>query len=189
MAAWIQIFCTRSLAEVTPDQILAGIDAADWWTIAEYNGIDDEAIVDAALKYLKITSPRHQEAGKHRLRLFYRPARLRQVEIERWTDAALVADEVKEARESLARVRNLGAVKVRELLPRVLETVGIELGWDQLDGDMAAVLAYEVARWLAHTGKGILRDHNGTWWGVTRGGALRLWVSNATSGRQRRRNP
>ena len=52
------------------------------------------------------------------------------------------------------------------------ETVGIELGWEQLDG-MAVVLAYEVARWLAHVGKGLVKDHDDQWWGLTRGGAYK----------------
>jgi hypothetical protein len=171
MAAWILLYCKRSLSEVTPEQVRAGIDEADWWTLAEGYGIEDEAAVNAALKYLRIKEL-SREAGKVRWRLFYRPARLRQIDIERWTDPSLVAEEVQEERPSLARMRKPAAKIIREHLAAVQETVGIEMGWDQLEG-MPVVLAYEVARWLAHVGKGLIKDHDDHWWGLTRGGAYK----------------
>ena len=108
MSAWATIFCKRSLADVTPEQVLAGIDDADWWTLAEFYGIDDEAVVDAALKYLRIEELPDDDPGKHLWELHYRPNRpagVRQIRIERWSDPSLVVDEATEARQSLARVR------------------------------------------------------------------------------------
>jgi hypothetical protein len=169
MAAWIVLYCRRSLDGVTPEEVLAGIDDADWWTLAEFHGIEDEAVVDRALKHLRIKEVPGDEAGKHRWDLYYRPRGRRQIAIERWTDPSLVAKEVLASRQELARVRKPGAKVVREHLPRVRETVGIDLGWPQLE-DMAVVLAYEVARWTAHVGKALIEDHDGGWWRLTRKG-------------------
>jgi hypothetical protein len=46
------------------------------------------------------------------------------------------------------------------------------LGWDQLEG-MAVVLAYEMARWLAHYARGWIEDHEDQWWALTRTGHYR----------------
>jgi hypothetical protein len=175
MSAWVMIYCKRSLADVTPQQVLAGIDDADWWTLPEIYGIEDEAVVDAALKHLRIKAFPDDEPGKHLWELHYRPNRprgVRQVQIERYSDPSLVAEEVQEERRALSRARKPDAKLIREHLAKVRETVGIELGWDQLD-TMAAVLAYEVATWLARVGSGLINDHNDHWWRLTRGGTAK----------------
>jgi hypothetical protein len=172
MAAWVVLYCQRSLADVTPEQVLAGIDDADWWTLAEDYGFEDEKVVNAAVKRLRIKELPGDDSGQYRWELQYRPRGRRQIGIERWTNPVLVADEMRTAREALARVRKPGARTVREHLARVRETVGIELGWDQLE-DIAVVFAFEVARWLAHAGKGLIEDYNDEWWGLTRGGAYK----------------
>jgi len=54
MAAWITVFCKRSLAGAIPEQVQKCVDDADWWTLAEGYGIEDEEVVNAALDHFRI---------------------------------------------------------------------------------------------------------------------------------------
>jgi hypothetical protein len=174
MAAAITIYCKRSLAGSIPEQIRACVDAADWWTLAEGYGIDDEAVVNAALDHFRI-EPQATDLGEA-YRVHYRPEGQRQIDVWRWTDAEEVAEELAGAREELTRARRAGARGLREHLAGAKEVVRIDLRWGQLKG-MAVVLAYEITRWLAHGARGCIRDHEGQWWVLTRRGAYKLILS------------
>ena len=47
MAIRYTVYCTKSVAQVTPKQLLDGVQVADLHTIAENDDIPDDVIVDA----------------------------------------------------------------------------------------------------------------------------------------------
>lgn len=172
MAWWLTVYCRRPVSALAPELLLAGIQGrdsealagVDYWTLAEGFGIEDEAVVDAALDVLRVR-------GDEALGLLsgceisYRPeVDARPIVVHYWTDPARVAEELAEAEEgrspppgALARLR------------ASTEVVGIELGFSQLE-DMGIVIAYELARWLAQRGDGLVVDDDDRWMVVQDGG-------------------
>jgi hypothetical protein len=173
MAAWITVYCKRSLAGAIPDQIQRCVSEADWSTLAEGYGIEDEKTVRAALNHLRIESQDDRRGEAHCI--YYRrdrPKGCRQIECERWAEPAMVKQEVAQALVSLRGKRGGGVKRIREHLHKVIETVAFELGWDQLEG-VAVVLTYEMARCLAYYARGLIEDHEDQWWTLTRRGHYR----------------
>jgi len=173
MAWWLTVYCRRPVSALTPQQLLAGLRdqdreapaGVDYWTLAEHFGIEDEAVVDAALDVLRVRDA--SATGLDQLELSYRPdADARPIVVHCWTEPERVAEELEEAQE--------GRSPPPEALPRLRATkeiVGIELGFSQLE-DMGIVLAYELARWLVQKGKGLVVDDDDCWMTVDGGG----WV-------------
>jgi hypothetical protein len=163
MAAWLSVYCTRSVRKVTAAQLRKAIDDADIHTIAEGFGIDDDDVVDRALAHFRIERVTRQVGVKFRLR--YRHVRYRPVHIHLWVKAARVKTEREEALEQFEGIRGRGVGAVRRHLSRVVEVVAVELGWDQLE-DMGVVLGGQVAEFYAFVGAGLIRDQNDDWWTV-----------------------
>jgi hypothetical protein len=173
MAWWLTIYCRKPVSMLTPEQLLAGLRdedreapaGVDYWTLAEHYGIEDEAVVDAALDVLRVRGG--DTIGLDVVEVCYRPqVDARPIVVHCWTAPERVAEELQEAQEgrapppeALARLRT------------IREVVGIELGFSQLE-DMGIVLAYEVARWLTQKGDGVVVDDDDCWMAVEGGG----WV-------------
>jgi hypothetical protein len=172
MAWWLTVYCRKPVAALTPAQLLAGIRdedrsapaGVDYWTLAEHYDIEDEAVVDAALDVLRVRG-----AGATGLdcEVHYQPEDDRRpIVVHCWSEPERVAEELAEAEEGRspppAALERLQASK---------EIVGIELGFSQLE-DMGIVLAYEIARWLAQKGDGLVVDDDDQWLAVEGGG----WV-------------
>ena len=163
MPAWLSVYCTRSVAHVTAEDLLASISEMDLHTIAEGFGIEDEAIVDAAVSALRIEPVLQLEGVK--FRLLYRPKDSRPVFIYVSVEPAEVRELRDEVLEELAPSKARGVRRVRSHLARVIEVAALELVWNQLD-DMGIVLAGQVAEYLAVVGKGLIQDHNDDWWAM-----------------------
>jgi len=163
MAAWIRVFCTRPVSQLSADNILEGISAADFYTEAEGLGIEDSD-VEQALSFLRIetlTGP-----SDARFELFYRPKGMRQITI--WVSSEELDEELEEVLELLEDISPSQVKRVKAFLDKTIEIVALELGWSQLE-DMAVVLAYEVTRYLARVGKGLVLATDDTWWEVKDG--------------------
>jgi hypothetical protein len=174
MAWWLTIYCRRPVSALAPARLLAGIQGhdsealagVDYWTLAEQLGIEDEAVVDAALDVLRVRGD--EELGlRSGCEICYRPEiDARPIVLHCWSDPARVAEELQEAEES--RSPPPGALS---RLRAASEVVGIELGFSQLE-DMGLVIAYEIARWLAQRGDGLVVDDDAQWMAVESG----AWV-------------
>ena len=171
MAAWLTVYCARSLQHLTHGEISAGIDDVDWHTVAEGFGIEDEAVVDQAISGLRI-GPASNDLGK-RFFIRYRAPKFRSVRVYLWTDPPRVQEERQEAREFLEDRRGKGVKQVRSHLDRVVEVAALELNWHQTE-DMGIVLAVLVAEYLAAVGDGLIRDQNDEWWAVDERGPVQL---------------
>lgn len=163
MAAWFTVYCTRSVAAVTADDILASINTADVWTVAEGFGIEDDDAVEAACNALQI-EPISDQPGL-RFRLSYRPPEFRPIIVHGWDDADQVQEELEEADELLEDAKGAGLGRIRSHLSRVSEIVAVELGWSQME-DMGVVLASLIAEFLAGVADGLVVDPMDTWWAV-----------------------
>lgn len=174
MAWWLTVYCRSPVSELSPEQLLAGIRGEDrqahagedYWTLAEDFGIEDEDVVDAALDVLRV---RGDEALGLRAgcEVCYRPGvDARPIVLHCWSEPERVAEELEEAEESRSP-----PAAAQERLRASKEVVGIELGFSQLE-DMGVVIAYEIARWLAQKGDGLVADDDDRWMRVADGG----WV-------------
>src|SRR5207249_3584349 len=99
MAAWFSVYCARSVAGVSADDILAGIRDTDFWTVAEGFGIEDDEAISSAVDALRIEPVTDQPAI--RFRLSYRPPEFRPVLVHVWADPERVRTELEEAAERL----------------------------------------------------------------------------------------
>lgn len=171
MAWWLTVYCTRSVASIEPALLLSGIRdgdpeapaGIDYTTTAEDYEVDD-ALVGPALKHLAV-EPDSDRPLDLCVRYHADPER-RPIVLHRWAEPARVAEELRECAENRSPPAAAGPV-----LERCCEVVGIELGFSQLE-DMGVVLAYELARYLAQKGAGVVVDDEGRWFTVDRG----AWV-------------
>ena len=171
MAWWITVYCTRSVARISPVAIHAGLRdrdpeapaGVDYHLLAENLDLD-ESVVDDALEHLVVGQAPGRPSD---VELRYRAdPDSRPVVVHRWADSDRVSEEVEECKD----VRSPPA-DVVSMLPDVCEVVGIELGGSQL-GDMGVVFAFELARFFAQRGDGAVVDDEGQWLGVHDG----AWV-------------
>ncbi len=160
MAARYTVYCKRSVADVTPSQLLDGAKFADLHTIAENDDVPDELILDA-LRQLRIENI--DAAGFRFYRHWYRAEGKRQLDIQRW----LTLDEVRAAvAEDLEILDVRGHPALRRIRLHLAETIDIvDASFGSMPGErMAPVLASEVTRWLAQHHDGIIRAADDTWW-------------------------
>jgi hypothetical protein len=160
MAIRYTVYCKRSVAGVTPQQLLAGARVADLYTIAENDDIPNEVIEDA-LRQLRIENV--DPSGFRFYRLCYRPTGKRQIDVERWQtedEVRAVSDEVLEDLEAKG---HSAVERIRAHLQQTVDIVNASFGSSPGE-QMAPVLASEVARWLAEQFDGIIRAADYSWW-------------------------
>lgn len=169
MAAWLTVYCTRSVSHLTASDLTAALTATDLHIFAEAFGIDDESIVDDALAQLKIESVSGLDGV--RFQLTYAGSDTRPVLIHVWDDAARVRTERDEALEELHNQR------LRNAVQQSVEVIGIELGWSQVDS-IAIVLAVRIAEAFASSGSGFIRGLGDDWWTVVDGASSVVFGPN-----------
>jgi hypothetical protein len=160
MAIRYTAYCKRSIAGVTPEQLLAGVQVADLHTIAEGDDIPDKVIVDA-LDQLRMENV--DLTGFRFFRLCYRPAGKRQIDIERWQTADEVRGVVAEVLEGLEEKGHPALRRIRAHLRQTVDIIDASFG-SAIGEQKAPVLASEVTRWLADKFDGIVRAVDDTWW-------------------------
>jgi hypothetical protein len=167
MAWWITVYCRRSVSRLTPSELLAGITdrdrsaaaGVDYATLAEDYGVDADAVAPALAQLaVRATSdaPLDFEIG------FATDGR--PLVLHLWDAPERVAEELEEAKE----VRSVPAT-IADRLAETKEIVAIELGYSHLE-DMGIVFAFEVARYLAQNGDGLIVDDDDAWQVVDQGG-------------------
>ncbi len=166
MAIRYTVYCQRSAAGVTPEQLLAGTREADLHTIAENDDIPDDVIVEA-LKRLRVQNVDPQ--GFRFYRLCYRPDGMRQINVERWQTSSEVHGVVAEVLGGLEDQGHPALDRIRAHLGQTVDIVDASFG--SAPGEsMAPVLASEVTRWLAQKFGGIIRAADDSWWQLGRHG-------------------
>jgi hypothetical protein len=158
MASWISVYCRTSVGAITPAALLAGIQdrdpsasaGIDYLTLAEDYDVDED-VVESALECLRVES-----ASKtfDTYEVHYTKPAKRPVFVRRWTDASEHVDEELE--------RKKRPPKLVTRMRATVEAIGIELGASQLT-DFGIVVAYEIARFLAQKGDGVIVDLQHEW--------------------------
>lgn len=153
MAWWLTVYCQRPVSKLTAKQLHAGItgeDATaragvDYFTLAEDYDVADE-LVGPAVKALAVSKDLHVSFGDPR-----------PVVVHVWSTPERVAEELKEMHEVRSPPKSL-----HQALKATKEIVGIELGFSHLE-NMGVVIAYEIARFLAQKGNGLMVDDDDRW--------------------------
>jgi hypothetical protein len=155
------VYCTKSAAHVTPEQLLAGVREADLLTIAENDDVPDD-VAETAVSNLAITDLQPERPFTF-YRLIYRPGPVRQIDVERWSSPDEVEGDIAELLEDLEAGAEPLLPRIRPHLESVVDVVSASFG--SAPGEaMAPILASEVARWLAEHFDGIIRAADDTWW-------------------------
>lgn len=173
MPIWVTVYCRKSLSSMTPQQLLDGIQGndpstpagVDYWALAEDYGIDDE-LVDDALASLSVSALRGGDDGYE---VHYGGAGERPLAVRRWHHPERVAEEIREIVEQADRHPEEAGRRVRASR----EVIGVEMGAGHLN-DMGVVIAYEVARYLAQKGDGLILTDEERWLEVRQGAFLPL---------------
>jgi hypothetical protein len=166
MAAWLTVYCTRSVSHVGAGDLLKSLDVIDFYTVAEGFGIEDEAAVEQALAQLRVEPVSEPEGARFCLR--YRPTTFRPVLVHLWAEPGKVQEACDETLEQIHGRKGRGISRVRSHLARIVEVVAVELSWGQTE-DMGVVLGGQVAEFFAPAGGGLIRDQNDDWWAVRDG--------------------
>jgi hypothetical protein len=171
MPAWFTIYCSRSVGNVSADDIRSGINGWDFHTAAVGYWIDGNDQIDCAVASRNVEPV--AGAGGVRFRLTYGPQVRRPILIHFFADPEVIAEERDEALELLGDARGKGKRRIRNHLDEVIEVVMVELGLSQLE-DMGIVFADVVSEYLASVGGGLLRDPDDVWWTAEKGIPVRL---------------
>lgn len=163
MAWWITVYCRRDVGPLDAERLHRGITdrdpaamaGVDYMTLAEDYGIDDDALAEAAASSLVVTEP---------LEVTWE-GNARPLVVHRWSKPERVAEELDEANEVRAPPHEL-ADRVKE----TKEIFAIELGFGHLEPpNMGVVFAYEIARYVAQLGDGLIVDDDDHWQVIERG--------------------
>ncbi|MFT3775971.1 MAG: hypothetical protein QM820_62295 [Minicystis sp.] len=153
MSVWIRALCTRTVADVTPADLAAGI-AERLPLVASLYG---EEGAEEVARRLRIEGQAPMSAWE----LFYRGDEA-SIGLERWSKPGEVREEVDELLETLADSDEDGVEDVRELLGQVVETVAFELKLSDCEG-MGWPVAIAAAAVLAARGEGIIQADGEGW--------------------------
>lgn len=165
MAASIAVYCKRSVAEITPEEIVSALRSADFSLLVQGRGLLPFRL-DDALDHLKVESVGSK--GFDEYAFSYRPAPLPQCTIRR---LPLVEGAHDPVLEELRTVHHPGMDKIRRHVDRAKEVVSIEL--DGPGQQMTALLASEIARWIADVGDGLIARSDQSWWDLDEQGVYR----------------
>ncbi len=165
MAASLAVYCRHSVAHLTPGEIAGALRSADLWTLARSRYIS-RFHVEEALVNLRIENVGANQFEEYVLS--YRPVPLPQCILRRLTLVEGVHDS---AMDELRTVHHPGMDKIRKHIGRSKDVVSIEVSGP--GEQITALLASEIARWIAEFGDGLIARSDQTWWELDDQGAYR----------------
>jgi len=138
MATRFTIYCKQTVANVTPEELLAGTCIADLHTIAEGYGISDDEVILDALDQLRIENV--DPSGFLFYRLSYRPDGMRQIDIHRWQTRGEVESVVAEVLADLTTTQHPELSRIQAHLSQTVDIVSASFG-SSASEQMAPALA------------------------------------------------
>ena len=149
------VYCQRSCAAVTPEELLEHLESLDYLTLGEDYGISEDAVKAARPLRVKDVRP-----GQFRLcHLSYGEADRRPIEIERWETADQHRTAVAETIDNLPTDDSARAETISASLRTSGDSVSVAFGTDP----PAAMFAWEVVRYFASGFDGIVQADDGDW--------------------------
>jgi hypothetical protein len=158
MGTHYTVYCKKSVAHVTPAELLKGVSATDLPALAKKEGVPDDQVAPA-LELLHIENLK--PPGFVVYRLSYRPGTVRQVDVECWESKDDVQAVLDEELEELAADGHPHLRAIRTHLKQCVDVIDASAGVNE---PMARVLAREAARWLAGHFDGVIRMGGEKWW-------------------------
>src|SRR5579885_1274868 len=138
------VYCKKSVAHVTPADLLKGVTSADLPALAKGEGAAEDDIA-AALDLLHVENLK--PPGFVVYRLVYRPSGMRQVDVECWEARDDVQAVLDEELEELAAEGHPHFKRICAHLKQCVDVIDTSIGSPQ--EPVARVLGREAARWLA----------------------------------------
>lgn len=156
----IFVFNSRLMGPVTDESVLKAITGSNFDTLCAQYGLDS-ALIEALWTHLALTRGKMTPFSPYLL-LRYGPKGLRPLLVY-----AYQAD-CPSGRLILQRaLASVGHEALKKALSQARLILSIELSQEQLK-DMGLLLAYEVARWAAEQGQGLVRALDGKWYRLNR---------------------
>ena len=143
----ICVFNSIPLGPINPQEILAAITESNYETLCRQYGLDP-AMIDPGLARLSVLAAPKAEAPF--FTVVYRTDGDRPIVVT-----------VQDWESGVSDI--LPPKSLQEAFAATMQVVRIELAEDQLQ-DLGLLLAYEVARWAAVQGKGLLQALDGRWY-------------------------
>ncbi len=144
MPAWITVYMHRDPSPITSDRVRAGISPADWWTLGEDFGLDEDE-VDRFMNGLKWQDDP----------LSFSQEGQRPVRLHLWTDPDRIREELDELRSP--------PDSIQQRLLSTTAIVAMEMGGTQLR-TMHEVVGFEVAYWLSKEFDGLICSPDDKWY-------------------------
>ena len=152
---WIMVFAKTKLGQIKPEDVIAAVTESNTYTLCEQYGLDP-TLIQPALEQIEVAV---SVGGQQPLlALRYGPKQHPPVVVTAWdvvveTGSQLQAEMIKDC-DSPVIARNLEETSF---------IYCVELVASQL-GDMGLLLAYELARWIAQRGEGLVLGLDRTWY-------------------------
>lgn len=153
----ILVFNQDPILEIIPETVLNAVTESNYQTLCRQYGLD-EALIGPAKAHLRLIGPHY--GGEPFLALAYGPAAQRPVMVH-----FLTLDQA--ARADLSAVLAAAPEMLTASLKEAAQLVRVDVGREQLS-DMGLLLAYELARWAALSGRGVVRGLDGRWYRLNR---------------------
>ena len=150
MPFMIRVFNSRLVGPLKPHEILAAITESNYQTLCRQYGLDP-ALIAPGLERLGVLAAPDAEAPFFTVVYRQDGERPIVVSLQDW-------DSNKQPLES-----GLPPAALQEAFLSTVQLVSIELAEDQLQ-DLGLLLAYELARWAAVQGRGIIQALDGRWY-------------------------
>jgi len=159
MSYWIFVFNQKTMEKISPEGVLKAVTKSDFYTLCQQYDLDP-GLIQPALENIEIVQTDGASSLVFMLR--YRPEGQCPLRIYRWG----ISEETGEALLNKA-LDEAALGPIREDLSKTAQIIGIEIRKTQLQ-DLGLLLAYELARWAAERGCGILRGLDGIWYRLNR---------------------
>lgn len=148
MAFLIQVFNSNPIDDVDPDEVLTEITESNYVTLCAQYGLDPALIPATKAQLHILAAPSPVDASF--FAVSYGAVRPVVVEFQDWeSDCVNRLAPVPEA--------------ARLALSRAAQVVSVSLEPEQLQ-DLGLLLGYELARWAAVQGRGVMRALDGRWY-------------------------
>lgn len=155
MLYWIMIFNQNPLGQFSGESLLKAITTANYHTLCEQYGLDP-GLIQPVVDHLCL-----EMAGGSAVPYFlvrYQPQHLPPLVVTRWNTTTSAG------RQRLVPfAENPVSADLRDHLMGTRELITVELVEAQLV-DLGLLLAYEIARWAAGLGSGIIYGLDGVWY-------------------------
>ena len=149
----IAIFTLNPVEQLDPDEIRAAVTESNFHTLCDQYCLGPD-LIEPALAYLNIQVPVDPSATFFSLRFASEPA------------VPIIVKYWRDSEDITSRIRTFSAVapaSIRARLVRSKEVFAVDLSQPS-GNDLGILFAYELARWIAFKGGGVVYAFDGVWY-------------------------